>query len=75
MGSRSAANADRNSARFSCLFPRREGCSPRIDDPERRVTGAQVEHRGMIQMWTDGALQCRMDLREQATMRLLVCVI
>ena len=33
------ANAERNSARLRTLLPRREGDSPRIEVPERLVTG------------------------------------
>jgi hypothetical protein len=28
-------------ARLRILFPRLEGCSPRVELPERRVTGAR----------------------------------
>ena len=40
-GSLRAANADRKRARWRTLFPPRGGCSPRIEDPDRRVTGAR----------------------------------
>jgi hypothetical protein len=36
-----AANAERKKARSSCLFPRLDGCSPRIDKAELRVAGAR----------------------------------
>lgn len=42
MGSRRAAKADKNITRFSCLFPRLEGNSPRMEEPERRVTDGQA---------------------------------
>ena len=35
-----AANAARKNARLSCLLPPVGGCSPLIEVPERRVTGA-----------------------------------
>ena len=34
-------DADRNRAFLSRLFPPRAGCSPLMDDPDRRVTGAR----------------------------------
>lgn len=40
-GSATAANAERKNARLSCLLPRWEGCSPRIEEPELRVAGAR----------------------------------
>lgn len=40
MSGRIAANADWNRAFFSCLLPPRDGCSPCMDVPDWRVTGA-----------------------------------
>ena len=40
-GSFNAANADKNNARFSTLLLRRDEWSPRIDVPDRHVTGAR----------------------------------
>lgn len=40
----SEANAARKDARFSCLLPRREGCSPRMEEPEQRVAGASLAY-------------------------------
>ena len=37
---RRAANAAMNMAFLRCLFPARLGCSPRIEVPDLRVTGA-----------------------------------
>ena len=37
-----AAKAERNSVRFRTLLPRFEECSPRIEDPDRHVTGARL---------------------------------
>ena len=41
VGSARAAKAERNSARSRCLLPPRGGRSPRMEVPERRMTGAR----------------------------------
>lgn len=45
IGSRRGAKDKRSSTRLSTLLPRREGCSPRIRVPERRVTDATRVHK------------------------------